>query len=272
MPTPNLYIFDDIATDQHRLLLQAELFREYIQEHAPAFVPTPPKRILDLGCGGGYLTVVLQDVFPDAEIVGIDRSPESLATAERQPRLGPKTSFVLADFQEMMPAGPFDLVYISMVLMYVRELEPLMERIYEQMAPGGTIWVKDLYPNLTDEVSQPDAQFLTQNLVNMIRRIGQPGFVGEVLPPILRQVGFTDIRVEGDESYEFGGDSVEGEISTTDLIATMRSARKLISRVMNISEEAILHHCDALVAASQARDQDFGRFHNVNIVARRPLE
>ena len=41
MPTPNLYIFDDLATDQHRLLLQSELFREYIQEHATAFVPTP---------------------------------------------------------------------------------------------------------------------------------------------------------------------------------------------------------------------------------------
>src|SRR3954452_11634273 len=156
MPTPNLYIFDDLATDQHRLLLQSELFREYMSDHAPSFVPTPPKRILDLGCGGGYLTVALQDLFPGAEIVGIDRSPESIAYAEKQPRRGPQTSFVLGDFQETLPSGPFDLVYVSMVLMYVRDLEPLTTRLYAQMAPGGTLWVKDLYTNLTDEVNQPD--------------------------------------------------------------------------------------------------------------------
>src|SRR3546814_21005645 len=43
-----------------------------------------PKTIVDLGCGGGNVTKALRDRWPDAEITGIDNSPEMLAHARRE--------------------------------------------------------------------------------------------------------------------------------------------------------------------------------------------
>lgn len=34
-----------------------------------------PKRILDMGCGTGSMTILLKQAFPDAEVIGIDLSP-----------------------------------------------------------------------------------------------------------------------------------------------------------------------------------------------------
>ena len=42
---------------------------------------SPPKTIVDLGCGVGMSTLTLQDIYPQAQITGIDLSPYFLAVA-----------------------------------------------------------------------------------------------------------------------------------------------------------------------------------------------
>ena len=45
-----------------------------------------PRSIIDVGCGPGNSTELLARAFPDAEIIGIDTSPEMVASAaERLP-------------------------------------------------------------------------------------------------------------------------------------------------------------------------------------------
>lgn len=45
---------------------------------------TPPTRVLDLGCGTGYAARAIQEAFPDAEVVGVDLSPEMVLIARRE--------------------------------------------------------------------------------------------------------------------------------------------------------------------------------------------
>ncbi|MEC4802863.1 MAG: class I SAM-dependent methyltransferase [Jaaginema sp. PMC 1079.18] len=45
-------------------------------------IDTPPQRILDLGCSVGMSSFALQDVYPNAAIVGVDLSPYFLAVAQ----------------------------------------------------------------------------------------------------------------------------------------------------------------------------------------------
>lgn len=52
-----------------------------------AKLPTPPKDIVDLGCGVGMSTETLQAIFPGARLTGVDLSPYFLAVAKYRQQL-----------------------------------------------------------------------------------------------------------------------------------------------------------------------------------------
>ena len=51
-------------------MLHRQVGTNLLQRLAP--ISIAPKRILDLGCGTGELIAELRELFPDAEIVGVD--------------------------------------------------------------------------------------------------------------------------------------------------------------------------------------------------------
>ena len=65
-----------------------------------------PRRVLEVGCGSGYLSRSLSKVLVDAEILGIDLS-ESMVAFARQ-KEGGNLRFEGMDFFDV--EGPFDLV------------------------------------------------------------------------------------------------------------------------------------------------------------------
>lgn len=77
-----------------------------------------PKRILDMGCGTGSMTVMLKQAFPDAEVIGIDLSPYMLVMAAdkaQQKELNIQYCQQNAEATRF-PDGSFDLVTLSLVL------------------------------------------------------------------------------------------------------------------------------------------------------------
>lgn len=61
----------------------------------------PPQRILDLGTGSGALLLAALSIWPEAEGIGIDRSPEALAIATANgARHAPQAKFIQADWTQ----------------------------------------------------------------------------------------------------------------------------------------------------------------------------
>lgn len=271
MPETNLYIFDNSEIEQRRLLLQAEAFREYLQEHAAAFVATAPTRILDLGTGNGHLALELHALYPLAELVGIDRNPDALTAARKHPGgTDPNVSFVVGDIQEALPPGPFDLVYASLVLAYLRDPSRVVDMVYTALAPGGTFWVKDMAFRSLEAAIDPDYKYLMQIFFDTLKQAGSHPHIGTELPPLLATAGFTAIQVDEAEVYPLGGNTVEGDSFFAALIAAVHTSRKMLSRVALIPEEEILERINRVVATAQASTKPLGYLHTVNIVARRP--
>ena len=116
--------------DTYLEMMQGEIpaYDEF-QDAAVAAIPFAPKRVLELGVGTGETTRRLLEAYPDAEVTGLDSSPEMLFRARE---LGIETQ--LARMEDPLPDGPWDLV---IAVLSVHHLEAdgkrdLLRRVREQ--------------------------------------------------------------------------------------------------------------------------------------------
>jgi trans-aconitate 2-methyltransferase len=109
---------------------------------------TAPRTVVDLGCGPGNLTALLAARWPDAEVLGLDSSPEMIAKA-RGAEAG--TRFEVADLRDWAPPAPVDVLVSNATLQWVPGHLDLLPRLLERVAPGG--WFAFQVPGNFDEPS-----------------------------------------------------------------------------------------------------------------------
>lgn len=81
----------------------------------------PPIRILDAGCGEGFITKLIKDKIRHAEIIGVDESIRALNEARLR---NPNIKFLLSDISEMkFTNNAFDIVVCCEVLEHLKNPE-----------------------------------------------------------------------------------------------------------------------------------------------------
>jgi trans-aconitate 2-methyltransferase len=95
--------------------------------------------VADLGCGPGNSTELLIARFPDAEVIGVDSSPDMLRQArERLPRC----QFVEGDLSTWMPERGTDLLFGNAVFHWVPDHPKVLVRLLRSLPPGGVLAVQ----------------------------------------------------------------------------------------------------------------------------------
>jgi SAM-dependent methyltransferase len=94
--------------------------------------PKPDERILDVGCGTGQLTAEVAG--SGAEAVGVDSSPEMIASARRN---YPEVRFEVADATALPFSDSFDAVVSNAALHWVRDQSAAIASIFKALKPGG---------------------------------------------------------------------------------------------------------------------------------------
>ncbi|MGD9545143.1 MAG: trans-aconitate 2-methyltransferase [Methylocystis sp.] len=105
-------------------------------------------RVFDLGCGPGNSTQLLAMSFPEAEIVGLDKSDNMLAVARART---PTATFIKEDIAHWRPSEHADLIFANAALHFLPDHRSLMTRLLSYLRPGGRLAVQ--MPNNTHEVS-----------------------------------------------------------------------------------------------------------------------
>ena len=103
-----------------------------------ARVPTKPSTIVDLGCGPGQLTAVMRERWPDANIVGVDSSPEMIQQATER-NADPQARYVLGDIGSWTTDTPVDLIISNAALQWVPDQLAVIPRLREHLNPGGVL-------------------------------------------------------------------------------------------------------------------------------------
>lgn len=96
--------------------------------------------VVDLGCGTGHLTRRLAERWPDARVLGVDRSAEMLAEARATDVTG--IEWVEADLANWEPDGPVEVVWSNSTLHWLGDHESLFPRIVSWLRPEGVLAVQ----------------------------------------------------------------------------------------------------------------------------------
>ena len=99
--------------------------------------PKPKERILDLGCGTGYLTNLIAGL--GAEVIGIDNSVEMIEKAKAE---YPNIDFEILSATDFHFAEKFDAIFSNAVLHWVLEKEKAIDCMYETLKTNGRLVIE----------------------------------------------------------------------------------------------------------------------------------
>ncbi len=108
----------------------------------------PGMRVLDYGAGTGLASMAFASL--GMQVTAVDTSAGMLeALGKKLAALVPKPDItpILLMQGSALPAGPFDLVHLSMVLHHIEDAGRLIADLARRLAPGGQLAIFDLAPD-----------------------------------------------------------------------------------------------------------------------------
>ena len=169
----------------------AEMQRRMAQALVAAVGESLPRagRILEIGCGTGYLTSVLRQANKEARLVALDLDAALVDAARR--RLGPEAgvAWLVADGEAPL-RGEYDLIIANATFQWFTRPEETLTAFYRNLSPGGVLAFSTLGPQTFQELAES------------LNRAAQ-GLNLAAIPPIPAQ-GFGDRETWSERLYRAG--------------------------------------------------------------------
>jgi malonyl-CoA O-methyltransferase len=111
-------------------------------------------RILEIGCCTGLLTRKLTECCSEIQELVLNDLVESFAVQAGNQTGIPAISFLAGDIETMPLSGPFDLIISSSTFHWLHDLEGLLKKLADNLAPGATLAFSMYGPDNLREIRQ----------------------------------------------------------------------------------------------------------------------
>jgi len=196
---------------------------------------TDPATVVDLGCGTGRLTSELAARWPDASVIGIDRSTEMIAVAS------PEVDYQVGDIETWEPPEPVDLVFANASLQWIDDHPRLFPRLTSMLSPGGLLAVQ--MPLSWDQPSH-----------RILRSVGVEFGVEITSPPTLDPIEYHDVLF-GQTTTEVWVTTYHHLLSGDNPVFRWVSAtgmQRFLKRIEPDRHQSYLDECARQIAAAYA--------------------
>lgn len=96
------------------------------------------KSILEIGCGTGYLTQALTELFPSAHITAVDIAPGMID--EIKPKLqNNSVHFICGDIEEMELNDTYDLIISNATFQWFNHISITLKKLHTALNPNGIL-------------------------------------------------------------------------------------------------------------------------------------
>jgi SAM-dependent methyltransferase len=131
------------------------------------FPDARPRRILDIGCGAGFTTLPWKEIYPDAEVYGIDIGAPMVRYAHaRAESFGIPVHFSQQDAGAMdFEDGYFDVVVSLLVTheMPAPHIRAMLKECHRVLAKGGVMLHDGGYPKLPKPIDLIMSNWFNEN-------------------------------------------------------------------------------------------------------------
>jgi len=160
----------------------------------------PGMRLLDLGCGTATLTILVKQLHPTVDVVGIDGDPDVLAIARAKVQRTGEDIALDHGMADQLPYADrsFDRVLSSLVFHHLNKhsKQRAFQEIFRVLRPGGKLIFVDIGPPHTP---------WTRLISRFIARLEETSDnIQGTLPGMLLSVGFCPINERGRWAMIFG--------------------------------------------------------------------
>jgi SAM-dependent methyltransferase len=154
-------------------------------------------RCLDVGCGGGDVTLELARLTPNGHVTGIDLDEAKLELARGE---SAGTGISNVDYRrEDLHETPsdterYDFIYVRFVLTHLAGPAKGLAALCARLTPGGVIVVEDI--DFSGHFCYPDSAAFRRYLelyTDAVARNGGDANIGPRLPSLMGAVGLADI-------------------------------------------------------------------------------
>jgi len=112
------------------------------------------RTVLDVGCGTGYCTRMLEKRYKRAKIIGLDLAPAMVNRASQQHSRWRKGGYLAGDAERLpIASGSVDLVFSNLALQWC-DPDAVFSEFTRVLRPGGTLLFSTFGPDTLQELRQ----------------------------------------------------------------------------------------------------------------------
>lgn len=167
--------------------------------------PKPGMRLLDAGCGSGWLSRMVARRMPDCEVVGVDINPAYVAYATEKAEGLENLRYEVGAVGELgFEDASFDTVWSLMLLMFLPDRRAAVADLARLLRPGGQLRTgQQGLPRHADAPRDPELETQIETFFG----IAFPDWHPQDIALHMIEAGLTgvDVKIETDPMYTFIG-------------------------------------------------------------------